>query len=148
MSGTSSYNADFNLGNDVKVVLILGSLGRLDFSHVTSFTVKQLVKKLRVPVLNYPPLGRDVPGGWEGSFEVERANSVADDMSTTLEAMFWSGQRLPTGQLYQYVSEVDGSTSTYLFSGVTVSLTSAGTFHQEQPVKQTVDFFARRRVLQ
>ena len=148
MSGTSSYNNDFNLGNDCRVVMILGSLGRLDFSHVTGFTVNQLVKKLRVAVLNYPPLGRDVPGGWEGSFDIERANSVADDMSATLEAMFWNGQRLPTGQLYQYINEVDGSVSTYLFGGVTVNLRSAGTFHQEQPVKQTVEFFARRRVKQ
>jgi hypothetical protein len=146
VSGT--YNNDFSLGNDCRVVLILGSLGRLDFSHVIGFTANQLVKKLRVPVLNYPPLGRDIPGGWEGSFDVERANSAADDMSVTLEAMFWNGQRLPTGQLYQYLNEVDGSVSTYLFEGVTVSLRNAGTFHQEQPVKQTVEFFARRRVRQ
>ncbi len=146
MSGT--YNNDFSLGNDCRVVLILGSLGRLDFSHVIGFTANQLVKKLRVPVLNYPPLGRDVPAGWEGSFDVERANSVADDMSVTLEAMFWNGQRLPTGQLYQYLNEVDGSISTYLFEGVAVNLRNAGTFHQEQTVKQTVEFFARRRVRQ
>lgn len=69
-------------------------------------------------------------------------------MSVTLEAMFWNGQRLPTGQLYQYLNEVDGSVSTYLFEGVTVNLRSAGTFHQEQTVKQTVEFFACRRVRQ
>jgi hypothetical protein len=145
---SGAYNNDFSLGNDCRVVLILGSLGRMDFSHVIGFAANQLVKKLRVPVLNYPPLGRDVPAGWEGTFDVERANSVADDMSVALEAMFWSGQRLPTGQLYQYLYEVDGSVSTYLFDGVVVNLRSAGTFHQEQTVRQTVEFFARRRVRQ
>lgn len=136
---------DFTIGNDVRLVLIFGILGRIDLAHITGFSAKQIVKQLRVPVLNAPPIGRDVPGGWNGTFDLDRANSAADDLASAVETLFWNGQRLPAGQIYQYVNEPDGSTSTYLFSGATLSVEDAGTWQQEQTVKQRLSFFASRR---
>ena len=141
----TTTQADFSTGNDCKLVLIFGILGRIDLTHVTGFHATQGVKSLRVERLNNTPLGADIPSGWTGSFSVDRGNSTQDDLAATLESMYWGGQRLPHGQIYQYINEPDGSQSTYLFSGVALNLTDAGTWQQSNVVKQTISFFASRR---
>jgi hypothetical protein len=148
MSGSQQQIAtaeDFSTGNDCRLVLIFGILGTVRLKHVTGFHATQIVKQLRVARLNGTPLGADIPGGWNGTFNLDRGDSTADDLAATLESMYWNGQRLPAGQIYQYISEVNGSTSTYEFTGVTLNLKDAGNWQQESVVKQTVDFFSGRR---
>ena len=147
MSGTNSAN-DFSVGNDVRIVLILGVLGRTDFKHIVGFQADPITKEVRVDRLDGTPLAVYLPGGWKGSFTIDRANSTADDVWATIEAMYWNHQRIPRGTLYEYIDEPDGSTSTYQFSDVAVALQAAGAVHQEAAIKQTVEFFAgqRRRI--
>jgi hypothetical protein len=59
--------------------------------------------------------------------------------------MYWSGQRLPVGQIYQYISEPDGSTTTWLYDNVTLNLTNAGSWSQDSTVKQMIPWKASRR---
>ena len=49
------------------------------------------------------------------------------------------------GTLYQYVTETDGSVSTYQYDGVVFKLAGAGQWKGDQSVKQKLDFFASRR---
>jgi len=62
-----------------------------------------------------------------------------------IELAYLAGQAIAPGTLYQYVSEVDGSTSTYQYEGVVFKLTSAGMFRGDMPVAQKLDFFASTR---
>jgi hypothetical protein len=140
----AASDTSFNVGRDCQLVLI-GPFGRIDFKHVTNFTVKQVVDKVRVKPLNGPRLARDLPGGWDGTFVIERANSAADDLASVIETAFWSGAAIPPGVLFQNVNEVDGSVSTYQHDGVTVNLSDGGSYQQEQSVKQTVEWSAARR---
>ena len=50
-----------------------------------------------------------------------------------------------SGTIYQYVSEADGSTSTYEFVGVSLTLTNAGHYQAENIVKQVISFYASQR---
>lgn len=146
MSGSFSSNNDFNTGNDVRLVLIADApIGRVDMNYVTDFSCAQKTKDVEVKRLDGTPLNKDIPGGWAGSFSLDRASSVADDTISLMEQMYWGGQRLPNAQLYQYISEVNGSTSTYLFTDVTFSFANAGTWQQETAVKQSIKFQAGRR---
>jgi hypothetical protein len=52
---------------------------------------------------------------------------------------------LPAGTVYQYVTEVDGSTSTYQYSGVVFKLVNAGSWKGDASVKQKLEFFATKR---
>jgi hypothetical protein len=48
--------------------------------------------------------------------------------------------------MYQYITEADGSTSTYQHNNVVFKLASAGTWRGDQSVKQRLEFFASSRV--
>ena len=80
-----------------------------------------------------------------GVFEIERGDSGVDDFIAAAEQTFYSGNTVSPGTMYQYVSETDGSTSTYLYDGVTFRLTSAGQWKGDSGVKQKLEFFAARR---
>jgi hypothetical protein len=90
-------------------------------------------------------MGAELPKGWEGSFEVERGTSAADDFIAAAEQAFFTQGSMPAGTLYQYVNEVDGSTSTYQYSGVVFKLVNAGSWKGDASVKQKLEFFATQR---
>jgi hypothetical protein len=90
-------------------------------------------------------MGAELPKGWEGSFEVERGTSAVDDFIAAAEQIFLSQGSLPAGTVYQYVTEVDGSTSTYQYSGVVFRVSNSGTWRGDSSVKQKLEFFATQR---
>jgi hypothetical protein len=137
--------ADFNIGRDVEVVLMMGALGRLDLQKVEGFSARQVTNTVQIKPLNEPMIGRYVPSGWEGDFSVDRANSVVDDAIATIEAGFWNGLRLATGTMFQYINEVNGSVSTYQYDEVSISLSDAGAATADAPIKQKITWMARRR---
>jgi hypothetical protein len=135
---------NFSVGRDTQLV-VLGPAGRIDLTHVTGFEARQLTHSLRVDRLDGTQMAAELPKGWEGAFEIERGDSAVDDFIASAEQQFYNGNMVPSGTMYQYVSETDGSTSTYLFDGVTFKLTSAGQWKGDSGVKQKLEFFATRR---
>jgi hypothetical protein len=91
------------------------------------------------------PMAAELPKGWEGSFEVERGTSEVDDFIAAAEAAYFAQGSLPAGSLYQYVAEVDGSTSTYQYDSVVFKLANAGTWRGDAAVKQKLEFWASTR---
>ncbi|MDT8871929.1 hypothetical protein RAA17_14355 [Komagataeibacter rhaeticus] len=49
------------------------------------------------------------------------------------------------GSIYQYVTECDGTLSTYEFIGASLQLSDAGRYQSETLVTQTITFTARAR---
>ncbi|MCF3945303.1 hypothetical protein AiwAL_04695 [Acidiphilium sp. AL] len=137
------YNT-FSVGNDCQLV-VMGPFGRIDLSYVTGFEANQITQSVRVDRLDGVQLGAELPRGWQGSFNLDRGTSVADDFIAQIEQAYLAGQAIPPGTLYQYVSEVDGSTSTYQYEGVVFKLSSAGQYRGDMPVAQKLDFFASSR---
>ena len=137
------YNT-FSVGNDCQLV-VMGPFGRVDLAHVTGFEARQITMAVRVDRLDGVQLGAELPKGWSGSFSLDRGSSVADDFIAQIEAAYLAGQSIAAGTLYQYVSEPDGSTSTYQFNGAVFKLTSAGAYRGDAPVTQKLDFFASGR---
>lgn len=136
----------FNVGRDCQVVLIAPGTGqRVDLEIVSGFTARQDTTKVRIGPLNGPPIGADLPNGWQGTFDIERGNSNADDLIYQIESGYWNAGLIGVGTLYQYVQEVNGSTSTYEFSNVALSLDDAGAYHGDASVKQRISFFASVR---
>jgi hypothetical protein len=137
----------FSVGRDCQLV-VMGPYGRIDLSHVTGFESRQMPAAVRVDRIDGTQLAAELPKGWEGAFELERGSSAVDDFIARMEAAFHAGTQAGTGTLYQYVSETDGSTSTYQYDGVVFRLSQAGHWRGDAPVKQRLEFFAaaRRRV--
>lgn len=135
---------NFSVGRDTQLV-VMGPAGRIDLTHVTGFEARQVTQSIRVDRLDGTLMGTEIPKGWEGSFEIERGDSTTDDFIASAEQQYYTGNPVPTGTMYQYVSETDGSTSTYEYDGVTFKLSSAGQWKGDSAVKQKLEFFAARR---
>jgi hypothetical protein len=134
----------FSVGRDTQLV-VMGPNGRIDLEHVTAFESHQLTQSVRVSRLDGSQLGTELPKGWEGSFELERGNSVVEDFVAATEQTYFNGGSAGSNTMYQYISETDGSTSTYQYDGVTFKLVNAGTWKGESSVKQKLEFFGIRR---
>ncbi len=134
----------FSIGRDCQLV-IMGPFGRVDLTYVTGFDSRQVTKSVRLERLDGVPMGAELPKGWEGSFEVERGTSAVDDFMATAEQAFFSQGSLPAGTVYQYVTEVDGSVSTYQYSGVVFRVANSGSWRGDASVKQKLEFFATQR---
>lgn len=137
-------NSIFSIGRDCQIV-VMGPFGRIDISHVTGFESRQLTAAIRVDRIDGSQLAAELPKGWDGHFDIERGSSAVDDFIARIEAAYISNGPVPTGTLYQYVQESDGSTSTYQYEGAVFKLAQAGQWRGDQSVKQRLDFFASRR---
>ena len=141
---------NFTVGSDCQVVILhpLAPQGRLDLQYVTGFKPDQKTKALMFTRLDGVTMNAEYPEGWTGSFDIERGNSALDDFISVLEQATLGGQNVQGGTIYQYVLEVDGSTSTYQYNSAVFKLTDAGTFKGAETVKQTLAFTAtgRKRV--
>jgi hypothetical protein len=134
----------FSVGRDCQLV-VMGPFGRIDLTHVTGFETRQHTTPIRIDRIDGTQLAAELPKGWDGSFEIERGSSAVDDFIARIEAAYLSNGAIPSGSLYQYVAEVDGSTSTYQYEGCVFKLASAGAWRGDQSVKQKLDFFATSR---
>jgi hypothetical protein len=134
----------FSVGRDTQLVVI-GPAGRIDLTHVTSFDSRQITRSVRVDRLDGTHMGTELPKGWEGSFEIERGTSAVDDFIAAAEQQYFSGTTVSLGTMYQYVTETDGSTSTYQYDNVVFRLSNAGVWKGDSSVTQKLEFFAVRR---
>ena len=131
----------FSVGRDTQLV-VMGPNGRVDFNYVTAFESRQMTTPIRVSRLDGTQLAAELPKGWEGGFEVERGTSALDDFISTIEQNYYNGGGTSPSTMYQYITEVDSSVSTYQFSGVVFRLASAGTWKGDSSVKQKLEFYA------
>ena len=134
----------FSIGRDTQLV-VMGPNGRVDLSHVTGFESRQITNPIRVSRLDGTQLAAELPKGWEGSFDVERGTSVLDDFISVVEQNYYNGASVSSGTMYQYITEVDSSISTYQFDGVVFKLASAGAWKGDASVKQKLEFYATRK---
>lgn len=138
-------NPTFNIGKDYSVVF-MGPFGQVHFSHVTMFDAKPIIKTPKVDPLNLPPIARDIPGGWDFTITIERANANADAFQAVLETAFWNGVPTPPGTLYVYVTETAGNQTIWQFTNAVAHLEDAGSASQEKSVTQKIKGFASQRM--
>ena len=92
-----------------------------------AFESRQITHSVRVTGSTARRSAAELPKGWEGSFELERGSSAVDDFIAAAEQQYFNGSSVSPGTLYQYVTETDGSTSTYQYDNVMFRLSNAGT---------------------
>lgn len=134
----------FSTGRDTQLVVI-GALGRIDLSHVTGFESRQTTQSIRVNRLDGNQIGLELPKGWEGSFDLERGDSTVEDFVAVAEQDYFDGKSTSSNAMYQYITESDGSISTFQYDSVVFKLSNAGQWRGESAVKQKLEFFSSRR---
>ena len=138
----------FNVGRDIQLVIQhpLAPGGRVDLPNVMSFKAAQQVANIKIDRLDGVQLYADLPKGWDGSFMVERGSSGVDDLFALIEANWYASGAFLQAQIFQYIVEVNGASSTYLFQSSSLKLSDAGEWKGDASVKQTVNFMASRRL--
>ena len=134
----------FSVGRDTQLVVV-GPSGTINLAHVTAFESRQITQSIRVNRLDGSQIGMELPKGWDGSFELERGDSAVEDFIAAAEQNYYNGAVISNSTMYQYVSEVDGSTSTYQYDSVVFRLSNAGLWKGDAAVRQKLEFFASRR---
>jgi len=136
-----------NIGSDARFDFYPAS-GPISLPTLLKFTSKKLTKKLTVKPLGGLPIHLSFQeDGWEGSFEVSRADGTLDRYFAAFEAAYYAGANQATGTIQQTISEVDGTVSTYQYQGVVLYYDEAGDYESEKNVIQKVSFLASTRVV-
>lgn len=138
---------NFSIGKNCIVVIQhpLASGGRLDLSIVTDFDAKPNYKEIVVDGLDGVNRIKFLPQHWNISFSLDRANAAADDFGAALENAYFNSGNVPSGTVYQYITEPDGSTSTYQYEQVAFKIEDAGTWKGDSAVKQKLMGMCARR---
>lgn len=134
----------YSIGRNCRVTLLWNGT-RVDLRDVTSFQASQLTRAQRADPLNAVPVVFNTPNGWRGSFVLARADATLDSLVAAIEAAFWNAGTIGSGTVYQYITEPDGSTTTWEYTGVSMTL-ETDRWQAEGMVHQTVHFHASTRV--
>ncbi|AFW00509.1 phage protein [Gluconobacter thailandicus F149-1 = NBRC 100600] len=133
----------YSIGRDCRIT-VLWNGQRVDLRDVTSFGASQETHALRASPLNGMPVEFNVPNGWRGSFQIARASAALDNLVAAIEAAYWNAGTVGSGTIYQYVTEPDGTTSTWEYTNISIKLKNDA-WQSDQMVHQTVQFFASTR---
>lgn len=134
----------FNVGRD-NVIDIVTNTGVLRGKIRTGFSAKQETHSLDVKAMDGSLLFDELPAGWSGMLDLERADSAWDDYFSQREEDYYGGLASPTITITQTVSEISGAVSQYRFTGVALKFDDAGTYAGDKTVPQKVAWKAARR---
>lgn len=126
-------------------MLIHPLYGQVQLDNVTGFDAKQDTVKLKSRRLDGIKLNADLPDGWSGSLEIDRGTASLDSLFSLLESA-WIDQGVYNNfTMYQYVTELGGAQTIWIFDNVAISLGDAGKWASDAITKQKIDFTANRR---
>ena len=88
----------------------------------------------------------EIPGGWEGTIDMDRANSNADDFFAALEAAYYAGTDVGTGTITELITENGNAQTSYRMDGCVFKFENAGDFTGDGLVPQVIGFTASKRI--
>lgn len=135
----------FNVGKDVTIDIATPT-GVLRPTIRTGFTSKQETTSIRVKGADGVNRNAEVPEGWSGSLDFERADPTLDNYFAQSEADYYAGVSPVPITITETISEVNGATSQYRYVNVTLKYTDAGNKTSDASIKQKVDWMATRRL--
>ncbi|GAB3249195.1 hypothetical protein [Chitinimonas naiadis] len=134
----------FSVGRDLALDISTPS-GPLRLSLITGFDSKPNYGDIKVKGLDGVTRHARFPDGWEGSFEVERMDSVIDNYFAQLEASYYAGINEQPCTITETITDPDGSVNQYRYKQVLLKLTDKGKWEGDKTVKQKLGFVAARR---
>jgi len=135
-----------NIGSDYRFD-VYTSAGLLTLPTLLNFKKRKITNKLTVKPLNTLPIHLSFQeGGWEGSFEVSRADATLDTYFANFEANYYAGIVQPAGFIQETITEISGPPSTFQLQGVILYFDDAGDAEAEKNVIQRVSFLASTRI--
>jgi len=142
---------NFTVGRDASAVLIAPNGSTITLPALTQISEKPQYKQVTSEPLDLPPERRYLPAGHEMTLSFDRVDGAVDNYFSQIEAGWWAngtsdGGTAPTGAMFVYVTNPDGSQSTHNYQGLSFGLTDGGTFTVDQVVKMEISGFAGKKV--
>jgi hypothetical protein len=88
----------------------------------------------------------ELPAGWSGGFDLDRADSTLDDFFAQSESDYYGGVASPIISITETISEVNGAQSQYRYTGVALKFDDGGNKGADKVISQKVSFKAARRI--
>lgn len=137
----------YNVGRDVSLDIIDPDEGELRFSIITGFDANPRTQALESRPLNGEALFTDLPDGWEGTLELDRADATLDRWVARREAAYFRGARLGNVSISETVNEIDGSVTQFRYTNVSMVMSGGRTVRGNDKIAQRVTWRASRREL-
>lgn len=137
---------NFNVGRDM-TLQIVGYDGTIqNFSLQTTFASKQETHQIKIMGMDGTVRFLELPAGWSGSAGYDRQNDNLDAYFATLETNYYTGLNVQAATLTETITEVDGSTSQFRYTGVVFKFDDAGTWQGDKQIAQKISWSASRRL--
>lgn len=136
---------DFSLGRDLSLDIVDPQQGLLRFPIRTGWDVKAIYHEIDSVALDAVHRHRDIPSGWQGTLDLDRADNTVDAYFAAFEANFYNGADQPKLTITESIKERDGSISQYRYENVTIRLEDAGGWKGNDKRTLRVAFNAERR---
>lgn len=134
----------FTIGRDIAIIINMPQ-GPQRFSNLTGFTRQQISTGIESKGLDGVDRFGEIPSGWQGTIEIDRANGNLDRAFAYLENLYYSGQNVPTSTISETTTEPNGSISQFRYDGVAFKFDNAGDAKGDAKVSQTFSWKASRR---
>lgn len=135
----------FDLGRQCRLVLVDPDGNDVQLDKVTGFDAKENTKKVTVDPLNSRPETIHIPMHWDGTFELSRRGPALDILFANRAEAFWNGAPQKWFTMFQYISEQDGSETSWQWNKVSIGYADAGSYKATDDVKQRIEFSATSR---
>jgi hypothetical protein len=135
----------FSIGRDCTLVLVDSAFGQVQLDNITGFNCRQMTAPVRVDRLDGVQLTAELPKGWTGMFQLERANAVMDGYFSSKENAWFTSGAVSSATAYQYITEADGSITTIQYDNVSLKFSDTGSWQGDRSVMMKVEFSANRR---
>lgn len=135
----------YSVGRDVSIDIFGQVNGVVTPKEVTMFEKKQRTNRVEIKRIDGIVDFLELPQGWEGSIEVERADNTLDDYFATLEANYYSGKNIVTATISETIQEPNGSISQYRYERVMFKYSDAGQAKNDASIKLKLDWVASKR---
>jgi hypothetical protein len=115
----------YTVGRDIQVD-INTAYGVVTIPVVISFDAKPKVNQIDVTKITGETDTLMIPKNWEGTIEAERQDSTLDSWWAQWESDYFAGINRAAGTITETITESDGGTSVYRYTGVQFNFTDPG----------------------
>lgn len=136
----------YSVGRDVTLTLYGQLGGVVNLNQVTEFESSQDTHAIQIKSLDGVVKHLQLPNGWKGKFELTRASDEIDSHFAQLESSYYAGQNVGYATITETITNPDGSSSQYQYTGVMLKLANAGQWKGDSEVKQSLEFVASKRL--
>lgn len=135
----------FNIGKDVAIDVNMPN-GPVRFSNVTDFQSKQMTTRIESKGIDGINRFGEIPGGWDGTIEIDRADANMDQTIAFMEALYYLGSNVPSSTITETITETDGSITQWQYIGVAFKLDDHGSWKGDAKVTQKLSWVASQRL--